>query len=249
MNITFEGKELRTVIEGGQPWWIVKDVCDVLGIANHRDASRGLPKPTKGVVLGDTPGGTQKMTTVNEDGLYRLIFKSEKPEAKRFQDFIYGEVLPSIRKHGSYPPPSGLQPVEQSGDPFLAMLKGVETLYLKQQELDQRTGSVERRLENLESERERSLDNVRALPEPKAKVRELSMREKCRLAINELVRLTGLTHQEAWRRAYHDYSYQAGVNLTTRAKNKGIGKMDWVEEFGDIELLYGVIVDLAEKAA
>lgn len=86
----------------GEPLWIAKDVCAVLQINNHRDALNRLDEDEKGVVLTDTLGGSQKMSVINEAGLYNLIFSSKKPEAKPFKRWVTHEVLPSIRKTGGY---------------------------------------------------------------------------------------------------------------------------------------------------
>lgn len=88
--------------EGGEPWFVAKDVCDVLGIKNSRHAVAKLDDDEKGVVQNDTLGGAQEMTTISESGLYALIIRSDKPEAKKFRKWITAEVLPSIRKTGSY---------------------------------------------------------------------------------------------------------------------------------------------------
>lgn len=87
--------------EDGEPWFVAKDVCDILGIA-VRDTSKTLDEDERGVDTIHTHGGDQKMVIINEPGLYRLILKSRKPEAREFQRWVTHEVLPSIRKHGGY---------------------------------------------------------------------------------------------------------------------------------------------------
>jgi prophage antirepressor-like protein len=98
----FETREIRVVMRDGEPWWALRDVCGTLEIANASDAAGRLEDDEKGVVLTDTPGGAQKITVVSEPGLYRLIMRSDKPIAKRFQRWVFHEVLPEIRKTGSY---------------------------------------------------------------------------------------------------------------------------------------------------
>lgn len=103
MKFEFQSKVVRTVTdEHGEPWFIAKDVCDILEISNARDAIASLEEDEKGVALTDTLGGKQKMTTVSESGLYALIFKSRKKEAKKFRKWITSEVIPAIRKTGGY---------------------------------------------------------------------------------------------------------------------------------------------------
>lgn len=95
-------QEMRTMNIDGEPWFVAKDVCEVLEIANSRDAIGRLDDDEKGVVLTDTLGGKQNVATVNEYGLYSLILGSRKPEAKQFKRWITHEVIPTIRRTGSY---------------------------------------------------------------------------------------------------------------------------------------------------
>lgn len=94
--------EIRTVVIDGEPWFVAVDVCRALEIVNSRDALTRIDEDEKGVVLTDTPGGKQEVTTVNEPGLYSLVLGSRKPEAKAFKRWITHEVVPSIRKTGAY---------------------------------------------------------------------------------------------------------------------------------------------------
>ncbi|MEB2596596.1 MULTISPECIES: Bro-N domain-containing protein [Corynebacterium] len=96
------GCNFRVVLEDGEPWFVLKDVCDVLGIRNPSDVKRNLNEPDKGLGSIYTPGGKQQVTVVNESGLYDVILDSRKPQAKRFRRWVTSEVLPSIRKDGGY---------------------------------------------------------------------------------------------------------------------------------------------------
>lgn len=99
-------KPIRVEVVDGEPWFVAKDVCDALGIENNRNAASRLDDDEKGASIVRTPSGEQQMTTVNESGLYSLIFQSRKPEAKKFRKWVTGEVLPSIRKTGRYELPA-----------------------------------------------------------------------------------------------------------------------------------------------
>lgn len=98
----YNGKQVRTVMVNNEPYFVAKDVCDVLEISKHRDAVSRLDDDERGSVLVDTLGGLQEMTAVNEAGLYSLIMTSRKPEAKQFKRWVTHEVLPTIRKTGGY---------------------------------------------------------------------------------------------------------------------------------------------------
>lgn len=122
----YEGQTIRTEVRNGVPWFVLKDICDILEIVNNRDAYSKLDDDEKGVVFADTPGGKQDMQVVNESGIYSLVFVSRKPEAKAFKRWIIHEVIPSIRKTGSYS--TGLTPTE-------ALLQSVQLLALQEREL------------------------------------------------------------------------------------------------------------------
>ena len=100
---SFEQKEVRVIEKDGEPWFVAKDVCDVLEYANSRKAlSDHLDDDEKGVTKCDTLGGMQEMSIINEPGLYKLIMRSSKPKAKAFQRWVTHDVLPAIRKNGVY---------------------------------------------------------------------------------------------------------------------------------------------------
>jgi len=99
----YESKEVRTIKdENGNPLFVAKDVCDILGIKNVSDALSKIPDNHKGIDSIDTLGGTQKLNVVDEPGLYRLILRSDKPQAEPFMEWVTSEVLPQIRKTGNY---------------------------------------------------------------------------------------------------------------------------------------------------
>jgi len=102
----FEGNQVRIINQEGEPWFVLKDVCAVLGLTNHAmvadrlDDDEKLNKPDL-LSLGQRGGWV-----VNESGLYTVILRSDKPEAQRFRKWVTSEVLPSIRKTGGYLSPS-----------------------------------------------------------------------------------------------------------------------------------------------
>lgn len=100
--------DVRTVTINGDPWFVGKDVAAALGFTNPRDAiSTHVFDEDKGVESIDTLGGKQKMTVINESGLYALVFGSRLKSAQRFKHWVTSEVLPAIRKTGSYQAPQG----------------------------------------------------------------------------------------------------------------------------------------------
>ena len=95
--------EIRTTTIDNQPWFVGKDVASALGYANPQKECRGhIDEEDKGVSFLDPPGGKQSLTIINESGLYSLILSSKLSSAKKFKRWVTAEVLPAIRKTGSY---------------------------------------------------------------------------------------------------------------------------------------------------
>ncbi|GHU12188.1 antirepressor [Alphaproteobacteria bacterium] len=120
------GKNVRTSWKDGELWWVLKDICEVLGISNSRDIAARLEEDEKGVISIDTLGGRQKLTIINEYGLYKVILRSDKPEARKFQHWITHEVLPSIRKNGAYITHEKAEELLNDPDVLIDMLNAIK---------------------------------------------------------------------------------------------------------------------------
>lgn len=99
---SYQGSQVRTVTINGEPFFAAVDVCNTLGITNSRDAISRLDQDEVRVSEIPTPGGLQRLQVVTESGLYHLIFRSTKPEAKRFRKWVTSDVLPTLRRAGRY---------------------------------------------------------------------------------------------------------------------------------------------------
>lgn len=98
----YDPNEVRITMKENNPWFCLKDVCDILEIGNITDTVKRLDEKGLDKIEVLTLGGIQEMWFVNEANLYRVIFRSNKKEAKKFQDWVFNDVLPSIRKNGFY---------------------------------------------------------------------------------------------------------------------------------------------------
>lgn len=125
----FGTQQVRTLLIGGEPWFVASDVCDALELEGRsRNFTRMLDDDEKGAHIVSTLGGAQEMQVVNESGLYALIFKSRKPDAKRFKKWVTSEVLPAIRKTGRYEDREAKMPTlmdELIGMSELSVIKGL----------------------------------------------------------------------------------------------------------------------------
>ncbi len=98
----FQSHEIRTVIQDDEPWFIVKDVCDVLGLENATMTLKRIPERHLTSIQFRSGGQIRDFNAIDEPGLYRLVLRSDKPEAEPFMEWVTSKVLPSIRKTGSY---------------------------------------------------------------------------------------------------------------------------------------------------
>lgn len=99
----YQENDVRSLLLDGEPWFVLKDVCAILSIARGaRIAERLEEDEVRQAYLTDSLGRQQETTIINESGLYNVILRSDKPEAKPFRKWVTSEVLPSIRKTGSY---------------------------------------------------------------------------------------------------------------------------------------------------
>ena len=98
----YNSNEVRAIQRDGEPWFVLKDVCSILGLGTPSKVADRLDDDEKGMSQIHTLGGNQEMAIINESGLYNVILRSDKPEAKPFRKWVTSEVLPSIRKSGGY---------------------------------------------------------------------------------------------------------------------------------------------------
>ena len=111
-----------------EPWFASKDVADILGYANGRDAIRKhVDEEDKGVANCDTLGGAQEISIINESGLYSLVFASKLPAAKQFKHWVTSEVLPTLRKHQVYTTPEMAEKILQDPDTIIRILQEIKS--------------------------------------------------------------------------------------------------------------------------
>lgn len=204
----YESSEIRTVQVNGEPWFVLSDVCKVLEISNSRNISSRLEPDEKGVTLVDTLGGAQQMTIINESGLYTVILRSDKPQAKPFRKWVTSEVLPSIRKHGSY----SVQSQFADLSPQLQVLIQMET---RQKQIEARQAEQATALAGLEQKLQNTCEVI-ALD-------KTAWRKDSEHLINKIARATGEGYggiRLLYEEIYRSIESRAGVSLNTRLTNK-----------------------------
>lgn len=203
----YQDNEVRTVEINGEPWFVLKDVCSVLGLGSaHKVADRLDEDERNQIPLTDSLGREQETTIVNESGLYNVILRSDKPEAKPFRKWVTSEVLPSIRKTGSYNR-KPLSPVE-----MFAMQAQINL------EQERRLAAVENRQDKLTLQVQHNsdaMDKVTAAYTAPLASGE-TWQESANRTVNSLVEQYGLNHQNFRRDIYAELEFTAGVDLQQR---------------------------------
>lgn len=207
---------VRSILIDDNPWFVAVDVCNVLGLTNSRKAIENLDEDEKGVTIIYTLGGDQKVSIINEPGLYSLILRSRKPEAKAFKRWITHEVIPSIRKTGGYVADEDL-----FIQTYFPSVTGAESVYLKQMMVEVKTANQKL------AETTQQLTVVTeelSVARPKAEYYDIVMQCPNLLTTTEIACDYGLSAQ-ALNQMLHDWGVQYKVNgtwvLYSKYKNKG----------------------------
>lgn len=122
----YNSNEVRTIQRDGEPWFVLRDVCGVLALGTPTKVAERLDEDEKGVSQIHTPGGDQSMTIINESGLYNVILRSDKPEAKPFRKWVTSEVLPTIRRHGMYATAETVEKMLADPDTTIKLLETIK---------------------------------------------------------------------------------------------------------------------------
>ena len=166
----FENPEfgtVRTIRINDEPWFVAVDICKILGIKNNRGVTARLDDDEKGVYVVDTPGGDQKVTCVNESGLYNIMMTVDPSKAKargvsdeeierrcaqlkRFKRWVTHDILPDIRKHGAYITPSKLGELLRRPESVMEMLTALSAEQQKNAELTEQNKILAQRNEEMQ---------------------------------------------------------------------------------------------------
>lgn len=206
----YESSEIRTVQINGEPWFVLSDVCKVLELSSPHKVAERLDGDEKGRNQIPTLGGVQEMAVVNESGLYTVILRSDKPQAKPFRKWVTSVVLPSIRKTGSY----SVQQLNafENLSPQLQVLIQMET---RQKQIEARQAEQATALAGLEQKIQNTCEVI-ALD-------KTAWRKDSEHLINKIARATGEGYggiRLLYEEIYRSIESRAGVSLNTRLTNK-----------------------------
>ena len=199
---TYQSSTVRTVERDGEPWFVLKDVAGILGIDNHKDLMKRLDPDEVGrfeLPHPQNPDKTIEMICINESGLYSVILRSDKPEAKPFRKWVTSQVIPSIRRTGSYQKKQ-LTPAEQ-----LLAQAGV----LVEQE---------RRIAALEQSAEQTRKGIALIAAPAATGKD-TWQDETGHAIRQMCKEYSLNYQTTTGDLYRELEERAGCDLEARKRN------------------------------
>ena len=234
----YSGKQVRTLLKDDQPWWVLKDVCDILGLTNPSVVADRLDDDERSKF---DLGRQGEATIINESGLYNVILRSDKPEAKPFRKWVTGEVLPTIRKTGGYVGndemfittylPFADDTTKTLFKTTLQTVRQQNELILKQQKEIQHKEDVIIGL----------VDNV-------------ELAEK-RQILNRVVRYKNANFQERWAELYRQFNMKYHIDIEKRFqaynrdnKPKMKSKLDYVDKvMNKIPELYEIACKLYEN--
>ena len=123
---SYEGNEVRTIRQSDETLWVLKDVCEALGLSDTNKVAERLDGDELTRIKFVSGGQTREMYAVSESGLYNVILRSDKPDAKRFKRWVTHEVLPSIRRHGAYLTPAKLEEMMNDPDAWIKVLTALK---------------------------------------------------------------------------------------------------------------------------
>lgn len=171
----YQSQQLRTAEQDGQIWWVLTDVCRILDLSNPRAVAERLDEDERCKLDLPRQG---KTWAINESGLYAVILRSDKPEAKPFRKWVTAEVLPAIRRTGAYSatedfPPKGMSQIPPPVSPQDKVLELMEELMQARQEIaDIRVAAAQKEAEDLRLELEFALGHDEASERKRAQSRE-----------------------------------------------------------------------------
>lgn len=199
--------QVRTVMIEDEPWFVGKDVAEVLGYGNTKDAlSRHVDADDKyqgdGVVIPDPMGRQQNPTIINESGLYSLILSSKIPTAKKFKKWVTSEILPTVRKHGVYATAPTIENMLSNPDfaiqTFTKLKSEMEARKKAEEEVAYKTKVIEGLTEDI------------SLADKRRRITQI---------INRGVQ-NKEQYSQRWKALYHEFEMKYHINLSERCKNQ-----------------------------
>lgn len=228
----FEDFDVRIVDKDGNPWFVANDVGNVLGLSRSavRDFVSKLKDEYKSVVSIDTNRGPRNYSIISEQGLYKMLMQSRKPNAEKFQDWIAEDVVPKIRKTGSY------STVESPSSHLEVLRSVVDQLIAQEKKLEK----VENDVAAIVEDKRQIEEQLYLLPESEVEVQSKSTRAILNQRVRTYAKKSGIPYPEIWNKLYTEFYYTYHINLKIRANRRDMTVLDYVESIGMMDELYSI---------
>ena len=236
--------------ENGEPLFCLTDVCNALEL-NSGDVRKRLTDEVVSIhPISDSLGRQQKTNFINEDGLYDVVLDSRKENAKRLRKWVTSEVLPSIRKTGSY----SVKPMTHI-QMLAAQAQAMAELEQRQLEQAQQISLQEARLKVVEKKNE-ELEKERLLfegenfnfPLSQESLPEVSLRDKIRGLVNKYASINQIDHNMVWNKVYQELYYRYGISVRSYKRDKRQTYLDVLTQHNKLQQVYNVISFMVSEA-
>ena len=222
--------QVRVLLEDGEPLFCLTDICSILEL-RVTDVKNRLEEEVVSIYPLPTNGGVQQLTFVNEEGFYSVVLGSRKESVKPFKKWVTSEVLPSIRKTGSY----SVRPLSPA-ELIIAQGQAMLALEQKQREQEMKIQGLSQDVDELKRVRIEAEQQLKTLPLSEEKTPEKSLRAIVNELARQYQRLTGCEYTEVWNKAYKDLYYKYGISVNgIKEAKKGESKLSKLERKGHLE--------------
>lgn len=227
----FETQTIRIAILDGEPWFVAKDLCDVLDVANPSQALSRLEEDEKNIIiLNEGNRGNPNIAVVSESGMYALVLTSRKPAAKSFRKWVTSEVLPAIRKTGTYSAvPAPLTQME--------VLAAITQQMVEQERQLKQHGQV---LGELVANKQQAEEELKSLPLSNEAPAEIPTRGRINMIVRNCVRRSNVAYSAIWDKLYLELYYRYKFDTKARCRRSGRKPLDQIEIDGMLEALYAI---------
>lgn len=251
------GVRIRVAGDKDNPLFCLADVCQVLGMPDTApgDVVRRLDDDERVQVSRTTLGLPQgaPMWFVTEPGLYSVLVRSDKPAAKPFRKWVTREVLPCIRKHGCYPALAQPVEVEEENDTLTLQIRSLLDMRLRQVAMERQQRAIVQQVETvtgqvqvLTNERDQAKLQLEHVDRSDSPPPDKTLRARVNEILRAYCRATGVPHEEAWRKLYHEMYYRCSFDARARAKNSGRSKIEEIERAGMLGDLYAIASEVLD---
>ncbi|HLO50323.1 MAG TPA: BRO family protein [Kamptonema sp.] len=234
----FDSESIEITVVNNEPWFNGAQTAKALGYTNPAEALRDNVSGKYSQQLDLGRRGKQPLF-INEFGLYQLIMRSNLPKAERFQEWVFEEVLPSIRKTGTYsvnPPAPALTQIQV----LAAIAQQMADQERRQLEQEQQLKQQAEALAQIAANKQQAEEALAALPLSKEPAAEIPIRGRINKIVRSYVDRTHAAYDTVWGKLYQELYYRYSFDVNARCKNSKRSKLDQIEANGMLDKLYAI---------